>query len=71
MPALPAVVHRHCSTSIRQPAHRRRCVVAGSFASVLLFSLPLKLGLIAACLFGLMAGLISEKDRDLDTRKAG
>ncbi len=35
--------------------------VAGGTASVLLFSLPLKLGLIAACLIGLMAGLLAEK----------
>ena len=46
--------------------------VVGGAASVLLFSLPLKLGLIAACLFGLMAGLISEKGARLWTaRKAG
>jgi predicted branched-subunit amino acid permease len=35
--------------------------VAGGAASVLLFSLPLKLGLIAACGVGLLAGLLAEK----------
>ena len=38
--------------------------VAGGAASVLLFSLPLKLGLIAACLIGLMAGLLAERLAD-------
>jgi predicted branched-subunit amino acid permease len=35
--------------------------VAGGVASVVLFALPLKLGLIAACLLGLLAGLITER----------
>jgi predicted branched-subunit amino acid permease len=35
--------------------------VAGGVASVVLFALPLKLGLIAACLLGLLAGLIVER----------
>ena len=35
--------------------------VVGGLASVLLFGLPLKLGLIAACLLGLMAGLLTER----------
>ncbi len=35
--------------------------VAGAVASVALFALPLKLGLIAACLLGLLAGLLTER----------
>jgi predicted branched-subunit amino acid permease len=35
--------------------------VVGGIASVLFFSLPLKLGLIAACLSGLAAGLLTEQ----------
>jgi hypothetical protein len=35
--------------------------VAGAVASVALFALPLKLGMIAACLLGLLAGLIVER----------
>jgi predicted branched-subunit amino acid permease len=35
--------------------------VAGAVGSVVLFALPLKLGLIAACLLGLLAGLITER----------
>jgi predicted branched-subunit amino acid permease len=34
--------------------------VAAAVASVVLFALPLKLGMIAACLLGLLAGLITE-----------
>jgi predicted branched-subunit amino acid permease len=35
--------------------------VGGGVASVVLFALPLKLGLIAACLLGLLAGLVVER----------
>jgi len=35
--------------------------LAGGVASVALFALPLKLGLIAACLLGLLSGLIAEQ----------
>lgn len=35
--------------------------LVGGLASVLLFALPLKLGLIAACLAGLTAGLLTQK----------
>jgi predicted branched-subunit amino acid permease len=35
--------------------------VAGGVASVVLFALPLKLGMIAACLLGLLAGLVAER----------
>lgn len=46
--------------------------VAGGIASVALFSLPLKLGLVAACAVGLLGGLVVEKGVSLWTaRKAG
>jgi predicted branched-subunit amino acid permease len=46
--------------------------VVGGIASVLLFSMPLKLGLIAACLIGLLAGLATEKGAlQWTARKAG
>ena len=35
--------------------------IAGAVASVALFALPLKLGMIAACLLGLLAGLLAER----------
>ena len=35
--------------------------LVGGMASVLLFALPLKLGLIASCLAGLVAGLLVQK----------
>lgn len=35
--------------------------VGGGVASVVLFALPLKLGLIAACVVGLLAGLLTER----------
>ncbi len=35
--------------------------VAAAVASVVLFALPLKLGMIAACLLGLLAGLLAEQ----------
>ncbi|MEY2953329.1 MAG: hypothetical protein RLZZ401_1416 [Pseudomonadota bacterium] len=46
--------------------------LAGGAASVLLFALPLKLGLVVACLGGLAAGLLAEKGVSSWTaRKAG
>lgn len=46
--------------------------LAGGTASVLLFSMPLKLGLVVACAAGLLAGLVAEKGVVLwATRKAG
>ena len=55
--------------------------VAGGVASVVLFALPLKLGLIAACLLGLLAGLAAEwlltlraqreLDGQVDNKKGG
>ncbi len=59
------------STAIRS-VPMAAAAVAGGVASVLLFSMPLKLGLIVACLAGLCAGLIAEKGALLwTTRKAG
>ena len=46
--------------------------LVGGLTSIVLFALPLKLGLIVACLAGLMAGLMTEKGALLWTaRKAG
>jgi predicted branched-subunit amino acid permease len=46
--------------------------LAGGVASVALFALPLKLGLIAACLIGMVAGLLTQKGQGLwGTFKAG
>lgn len=46
--------------------------LVGGLASIVLFALPLKLGLVVACLAGLMAGLITEKGTLLwTTYKAG
>jgi predicted branched-subunit amino acid permease len=46
--------------------------LAGGAASVLLFALPLKLGLIAACFIGMLAGLLTQKGQGLwGTLKAG
>ena len=39
--------------------------LVGGIARVLLFALPLKLGLIAACLVGLLAGLLVQKGERL------
>jgi len=44
----------------------------GGLASIFLFALPLKLGLVAACLAGLLAGLVMEEGVQWwTTRKAG
>jgi predicted branched-subunit amino acid permease len=45
--------------------------VTGAIASVALFALPLKLGLIAACLLGLLAGLVVERLMLRTQKKAG
>jgi predicted branched-subunit amino acid permease len=42
--------------------------VAAAVASVVLFALPLKLGMIAACLLGLLAGLVAEQCLKPSTR---
>lgn len=44
---------------LRGPTERATALVGG-VAGVLLFALPLKLGLIAACLVGVLAGLLTE-----------
>jgi hypothetical protein len=46
--------------SVRNRPMLAAALVGGS-ASVLLFDLPLKLGLIAACFIGMTAGLLTER----------
>lgn len=58
--AIPLSFIAIAATSIRTVPMGVAAAVGGA-ASVLLFSLPLKLGLIAACAVGLMAGLLAEK----------
>jgi predicted branched-subunit amino acid permease len=58
--AIPLSFIAIAATSIRSVPMTVAAVVGGA-ASVLLFSLPLKLGLIAACGVGLLAGLLAEK----------
>ena len=58
--AIPLSFIAIAATSIRTVPMVVAAVVGGA-ASVLLFSLPLKLGLIAACGVGLLAGLLAEK----------
>jgi predicted branched-subunit amino acid permease len=58
--AIPLSFIAILGTSVRSlPA--LAAAVCGGLASVLLFALPLKLGLMAACLIGLLAGLLAEK----------
>ena len=45
--------------------------LVGGLASVLLFALPLKLGLIVACLAGLVAGLLTQSVAQSVTQKKG
>ncbi len=60
-----------CGTSIRS-APMLASAVAGGVASVALFDMPLKLGLVVACLVGLAAGLLWGKGAAVwTTRKAG
>ena len=58
--AVPLSFIAIAATSIRSVPMAASALVAG-LASVVLFALPLKLGLIAACLAGLMAGLLAQK----------
>ena len=58
--AIPLSFIAIAATSIRTVPMVVAAVVGGA-ASVLLFSLPLKLGLIAACAVGLLGGLLAEK----------
>lgn len=58
--AIPLSFIAIAATSIRNVPMGAAAVVGGA-ASILLFALPLKLGLIAACLAGLLAGLLTQK----------
>ena len=58
--AIPLSFIAIAATSIRSVPMAVAALVGGA-ASVLLFSLPLKLGLIAACAVGLLAGLLAEQ----------
>ena len=57
--AIPLSFIAIAATSIRSLPMGAAALVGG-MASVLLFALPLKLGLIAACLAGLVAGLLTQ-----------
>lgn len=57
--AIPLSFIAIAATSIRSVPMGAAALVGGT-ASVLLFALPLKLGLIAACLAGLLAGLLTQ-----------
>lgn len=57
--AIPLSFIAIAATSIRSVPMGVAALVGGT-ASVLLFALPLKLGLIAACLAGLLAGLLTQ-----------
>jgi predicted branched-subunit amino acid permease len=58
--AIPLAFIATLATSVRSMP-LLAAAVAGGIASVILFALPLKLGLIAACLLGLLAGLVVER----------
>ncbi len=58
--AIPLAFIATLATSVRSMP-LLAAAVAGGVASVALFALPLKLGLIAACLLGLLAGLLVER----------
>lgn len=58
--AIPLSFIAISATSIRSVPMGVAALVGGA-ASVLLFAVPLKLGLIAACLAGLVAGLLTQK----------
>lgn len=58
--AIPLSFIAIAATSIRSVPMGVAALVGGA-ASVLLFAMPLKLGLIAACVAGLMGGLLAEK----------
>jgi predicted branched-subunit amino acid permease len=58
--AIPLAFIATLATSVRSMP-MLAAAVAGGVASVVWFALPLKLGLIAACLAGLLAGLIVER----------
>ncbi len=58
--AIPLAFIATLATSVRS-LPLGAAAVAGAVASVVLYALPLKLGMIAACLLGLLAGLLAEK----------
>lgn len=58
--AIPLSFIAIAATSIRSKPMAASALVGG-IASVVLFSLPLKLGLIAACLAGLLAGMLTQQ----------
>lgn len=64
--AIPLAFIATLSTTVRS-LPLAAAAVAGGVASVLLFAMPLKLGLIAACLLGLLAGLATERVMALRT----
>ena len=69
--AIPLSFIAICATAIRSVPTGASAIVGG-IASLLLFDLPLKLGLIVACLIGLMAGQLAEKGvQRWAARKAG
>ena len=57
--AIPLLFIAIAATSIRSVPMGAAALVGGT-ASVLLFALPLELGLIAACMAGLAAGLLTQ-----------
>ena len=67
--AIPLSFIAICATSIRSVPMGVSALVGGA-ASIMLFALPLKLGLIAACLLGLLAGLLAEKLAEKFTEKS-
>jgi predicted branched-subunit amino acid permease len=67
--AIPLSFIAILATSVRS-LPMAAAAVAGAVASVALVALPLKLGLIAACLLGLLAGLITERFLKRISRRA-
>lgn len=69
--AIPLSFIAICATAVRSLPTGASAIVGG-MASLLLFDLPLKLGLVVACLIGLVAGQLAEKGvQQWAARKAG
>ncbi len=69
--AIPLSFIAICATAVRSLPTGASAIVGG-MASLLLFDLPLKLGLVVACLIGLIAGQLAEKGvQQWAARKAG
>ncbi len=69
--AIPLSFIAICATALRSLPTGASAIVGG-LASLLLFDLPLKLGLIVACLVGLLAGQLAEKGvQQWTARRAG